>query len=205
MRALLFVVLLFCTGLVVGSLGWCIAVLSKPVAKLQPVHVIYGSTGERPPVTLESIARDTLNPKITGNVLKAIIRVESAGNRLAKRKEPELLKRLCTVAKRRNGMTFFSIAPGCLKAREPEATSHGFMQVLGSTAKKIGVHYTELYRPIENIETGAFVYRKCMEHEKNDRFWAAACYNAGPKKNRKFYPASSVEYARKVMKDLNNA
>lgn len=199
MRALLFVALLFCTGLVVGSLGWVIASLSRPVPRLKPVQVIYGSRGEAPPVTLESIARDTLNPLITPRLLKAIIRVESSGNRLAKRKELKLLKKLCT--NRKTG----KIAPGCLKSREPDATSHGFMQVLGDTAGRIGVHYTELYRPIENIETGAFVYRKCLEHERNDRFWAAACYNAGPRKNRSKYPASSVQYARKVMSDLGNS
>jgi hypothetical protein len=103
------------------------------------------------------------------NLLRGLIHQESGWKPHARRAEPKL-----------------------------RTASIGLTQVLGTTARGFGVKPHELTDPETSVWVGALYLKDCIKHERGDQFFALACYNAGPKKNRGLYPKKSIAYARSV-------
>lgn len=104
----------------------------------------------------------------SGNLLRALIHVESGGRHEAERHEPKL-----------------------------GTSSVGLTQVLGTTAAIYGVKKHELRDRETSIWVGGLYLRDCLRHESGDIKFGLACYNAGPRKKR-HYPAAALCYADKV-------
>ena len=125
--------------------------------------------------------RDHVSAKVTAPLLRAMIRVESGYNPRATRTEPHLLR----------GKDLESVAM---------ASSHGLTQMLGSTAKHLGMDWRELYDPLQSIRAGMNYLEYCLRSEHDNVRLALSCYNQGPRKSKKtpYSPAAEL-HAMKVL------
>lgn len=170
-------------------------VLGLSAMAFSPVPQEYSSVPKIPPkfptrLTVEeqvqravrTAVKDANHPLIDEPLIWAMISVESRGIVTAKRVEEKLVKRY------RSNPKFKSWA-------KDAGSSHGLMQLLGSTALDMGLSVPELYNPVENVHAGVKYAAGCARKEKS-RFRVAACYNAGWKRK---YPEQALKHAKKVM------
>jgi len=218
-------------GLVVflGFMGLSALASYKPTAPIVKERVKQVRASES--YSLSSIAKDA--PGVSEKMLRAVVRVESGGKQAAKRFEPAycqflmrkakirmtirstpndhsrttILAQNLSLSEKQNPRTpkkDYSIAPVCAEKFKPLATSWGVMQVMGQTAESMGVKWQELLDLETNLRVGAVHLSNCLRHEGGKLERGFACYNAGPEPSHRQYPASSVVYAKKVMKVMSN-
>lgn len=115
--------------------------------------------------------------KLPAALIRAIIRVESAGNPLAVRAEPAFLNRYI-----RPSVTTYGASQET--ERWLRACSFGLMQVMGQVARELGCtepYLTALCDPETGIDYGCRLLAKLRDRYVATRGWDAviAAYNAG--------------------------
>lgn len=122
---------------------------------------------------VEQMAEETLNPKVTAGLVRAIIKQESG----------------------------FKVRAKNEASKNPNHHSYGLMQISRAKAIDYNVHIHELYDPYTNLLLGTRIISNCLQREPSLHF-ALICYNAGEGWRRLSPQArrNAQAYALKVLK-----
>lgn len=142
-----------------------------------------------PPLTrvemIDSAVQFVNNPKITREVVEALIAIESTNDPFANAFNPGEMP-----------------SSGSQMDRTALASAHGLMQVLGKTAQAYGYHWSELYDEQTNILVGTQYLAFCLDKFGNE-IAAIKCYHGGP--NRKNWGSKTKEHGEKFLRELGIA
>jgi soluble lytic murein transglycosylase-like protein len=141
---------------------------------------------------IETIPQKYGIPKI---VMEVLIEKESAGNMTAVRFEPHVMARAKKISGNDGEQRMLS-------------SSHGLAQILGTTAHEMGVHWSELYDPITNIDTASAYLAKrkqeCSKSQKTeyDRIKCAARgYNGSGQMAERYSQDFMERLARRIINE----